>query len=128
MRFDNEMYNDMVGSYVIASYMYGKGTNAKGIPTLQFLKKRWTEYKRRMRNNDVPIPKLSVNDIEKYFKLPRIHPPVALYQSGFHGVFLLVIDNTPLPIREDGVFPRSYYKHDNVILVDWSKEKNVEEE
>ena len=122
MRFDSVMYNDLVGSYVIALYAYGKSINSEEIPTLSALKKRWVEYKKRMSKNDFPFDEPSIQNIEKYFRLPHIKPPVALVQSALNGVFLFYIDEQCLPIREDGILPGSYYRAEHIIPIDWDKE------
>lgn len=123
LKFNQEMYNNPVGSFVICSFILSKEH-----PTLSFLKKKWVKYKKLIQRDDLLVihPDTFIEDTRSFFRLSDENIPICVVKSKWNTLFLPYIINgdkcviTPLPIREDGVFPQTVKHSESVQVVDWS--------
>lgn len=118
LRFNDEMFNDIVGSLVICHYML-----CEKKPTIGFIKRRWIQYKKRTMKYDCPVnPEHLIEDTISYFKLNKEPIPIAEVKSDFNTLFLPFIDGELYPIREDGVLPQTAQKAKTVTPILWESE------
>lgn len=130
IRFNEEMYNNPVGSFVICSFILSKEK-----PTLHFLKKRWVKFKKMMSNSKEEFihPDTFVEDVRKFFKLSEENIPICMLRSDWNTLFFPYIikendedsasDNggsiIPLPLREDGIVPSTYRHYNEMRVIEW---------
>lgn len=124
LRFNQEMYNNPVGSFVICSFILSKEH-----PSLGYLKKRWIKYKKLIQRDDLKIihPDTFIEDVRSFFRLSDENIPICVIKSQWNTLFCPYIINgdkcviTPLPIREDGLIPQTVKHSESIQVVDWSK-------
>lgn len=106
LRFDPSMYNNVLGSLVITHYILNK---LDGVDiNIDSIKKTWKRICRKKSMIDFWID--DKNFISKSLKLFGMSPKYGLFamcQSELNVLFLPYINDTVLPIREDGLYPMS---------------------
>lgn len=115
-RFDMDMYNNILGSLVISNWAVTE-QKENDIDTIN---KIWKRLKKcgRYTDKDGVNKKLDfwLDDpdfITKALSIFGLTPQwgkFAMVQSGFNTLFLPYVDDTILPVREDGVYPASAFQ------------------
>ena len=115
-RFDMDMYNNILGSLVISNWAVTEQKENE----IDTINKIWKRLKKngRYTDKDGVNKKLDfwLDDpdfITKALSIFGLTPQwgkFAMVQSGFNTLFLPYVDDTILPVREDGVYPASAFQ------------------
>ena len=122
LRFDPAMYNNVLGSLVITHYVLrtldGEDVDANKIKATwkALTKKKTLDF--WIDDKDFVVKALALFDMQP------LYGRFAMCQSAFNLLFLPYIDETVLPIREDGIYPMTA-KGGKIYPV---LETNIEEE
>lgn len=101
LRFPVDMYNNIVGSLVITCYMLNEPK-----PTIPTIKRKWNKIKKQ--GLDFWLDdKDFIEKVAKLFDLEVPYGKLAFVQSELNALYLPYIEETVLPIREDGIYPLS---------------------
>ena len=103
LKFDPEMYNNILGSLVITHYMLNKLDGNE--PDVNAIKAKW---KALVKKGKLDFWLDDPNFIEKALALFDMKPAYgrfAMCQSELNTLFLPYVNDTVLPIREDGIYP-----------------------
>ena len=105
LRFDADMYNNILGSLVITHYVLNK---LDGVDLdVQTIKSEW---KRLVKKGNLSFWLDDKDFIPKalaIFNMKPIYGKFAMCQSSFNTLFLPYLDDNILPIREDGIYPNT---------------------
>lgn len=105
LRFDADMYNNILGSLVITHYVLNK---LDGVDLdVQTIKSEW---KRLVKKGNLSFWLDDKDFIPKalaIFNMKPIYGKFAMCQSSFNTLFLPYLDDNILPIREDGTYPNT---------------------
>ena len=104
LKFPLDMYNNVVGSLVITCYMLNEPK-----PSISEIKKRWRKLKKQGLNFWLD-DKEFIEKVAKLFDLEVPYGKLAFVQSELNALYLPYIEETVLPIREDGIYPLSARK------------------
>ena len=112
LQFDTAMYNNVLGSLVITHYilgeLYGPMCDASGTDEVYDVKKVKNTWRKLVKKGNLDFWLDDPDFISKALSLFGMKPrygKFAACQSAFNVLFLPYIDDTVLPIREDGIFP-----------------------
>lgn len=120
MLFNEDMYITAPGSLIISFFILCRDK----MPSLHFIKTRWLKFKELTIKGKCPVEDGDIEGLAKYFKLPiEEKPNIVLVESKFNKLFMPYVnidgENVILPLREDGVYPQTYYKQEKVTEVKW---------
>lgn len=120
MLFNEEMYVTTPGSLIISFYILHR----EEMPSLHFLKQRWLKFKELTIKGKCPVEDGDIAGLCKYFRLPVDEKPsIVLVESRFNKLFMPYVvmngENIILPLREDSVYPQTYYKREQITEVTW---------
>lgn len=105
--FAPEMYNNLLGSVVISSYILSEEK-----PSLLEIKQKWRHLRKNPKKVDFWLD--DPNFIDKALELFEMkrpdYFPVAMVQSDFNALIMPFVDGKLYPLREDGVFPMTASK------------------
>lgn len=101
LRFEPDMYNNIVGSLIITAYIL---SDAK--PDVKDIRRQWTKLKKKGMNYWLDDPEFFEKTLEP-FNLPVPYGKFAMVQSNLNALFLPYVEEQLLPIREDGIFPNT---------------------
>ena len=121
--FEEDMYNNTLGSLVVTHYILGKLNDDNEPADVNEIKRVWKSLKKKGKVTVKNIDGKSVDKkldfwiddekfIEKALDIFGMAPEwgsFCMVQSEFNVLFLPYIDGQPLPVREDGILPRSAY-------------------
>lgn len=103
LKFAPEMYNNTLGSVIISACIF----NNPDKDDVSSIKKTWNKIKK----NPELVP-CWIDDkefIKKWLKLFNINMPenfsIAMVQSKYNILFMPYLNDTLMPLREDGIFP-----------------------
>lgn len=120
MIFSEDTYITAPGSLIVSFYILCR----EKMPSLHFLKQRWTKFKELTIKGNCPVKDGDIVGLAKYFRLPiEEKPSIVLVESPWNKLFMPYVnidgENIILPLREDSVYPQTYYKQSNVTEVIW---------
>lgn len=95
--FDMDMYNNVVGSLVVTSYILSENK-----PDTKDINKEWRKLKKKGLNYWLDDSKFFEKTLSK-FGLDVPYGKFAMVQSEFNVLFLPYIDGQIYPVREDGI-------------------------
>lgn len=122
LRFDPAMYNNVLGSLVITHYVL-RTLDGEDVD-INKIKSTWRKLSKKksldfwIDDKDFVVKALALFDMQP------LYGRFAMCQSAFNVLFLPYIDETVLPIREDGIYPMTA-KSGKIYPV---LETNIEEE
>ena len=122
LRFESEMYNNVVGSLVITHYILNKlDGNELNVGAI---KAKWKYIVKHgidfwLDDPDFITKSLALFDMEPIFGR------FAMCQSALNTLFLPYIDDKIIPIREDGIYPNSAI-HGKIYPITEQKEETNE--
>lgn len=126
LRFDADMYNNILGSLVITHYVLNK---LDGVDLdVQTIKSEW---KRLVKKGNLSFWVDDKDFIPKalaIFNMKPIYGKFAMCQSTFNVLFLPYIDGTVLPIREDGIYPMTARSGKIYPVLETNKDTEEEKE
>ena len=123
LRFEPEMYNNVLGSLVITHYILNKlDGNELDVGAI---KAKWKYIVKHgidfwLDDPDFITKSLALFDMEPIFGR------FAMCQSALNTLFMPYIDDKILPIREDGIYPNSAI-HGKIYPITEHKEKDQDE-
>ena len=126
LRFDPGMYNNVLGSLVITHYVLrtldGEETDVNKIKSTwkKLSKKKTLDF--WIDDKDFVVKALALFDMQP------LYGRFAMCQSTFNVLFLPYIDETVLPIREDGIYPMSARSGKIYPVLETNKETEEEKE
>ena len=126
LRFDADMYNNILGSLVITHYVLrtldGEETDVNKIRATwkKLSKKKTLDF--WIDDKDFVVKALAL------FDMKPLYGRFAMCQSTFNVLFLPYIDGTVLPIREDGIYPMSARSGKIYPVLETNKETEEEKE
>ena len=106
LRFAPEMYNNVLGSLVITHYILDV-IDENNTYNIEDIKKTWKSLTKK---KDLDFWLDDKDFIPKALALFNMEPEYgrfAMCQSDFNILFLPYINEQPMPVREDGIFPMS---------------------
>lgn len=101
LRFDTDMYNNVVGSLIITAWMLSDQSIDPKV-----INRQWKTLKKKGLDFWLDDPEF-VNKVLAKFNLEVPYGRFAMIQSELNILFLPYVDETVLPIREDGIYPLS---------------------
>lgn len=104
LKFELDMYNNIVGSLVITHYILALLDGET--PDVLAIKKTWKNIKKKglgfwLDDKDF------ISKVLDLFNFKPQYGRFAMCQSELNTIFLPYIDSQVMPIREDGIFPLS---------------------
>ena len=126
LRFDPEMYNNVLGSLVITHYIL-RTLDGEDVD-INKIKRTWRKVSKKrsltfwLDDKDFIVKSLALFDMEP------LYGRFAACQSAFNILFLPYIDGTVLPIREDGIYPMTARDGKIYPVVETNKETEEEKE
>lgn len=126
LRFDPEMYNNVLGSLVITHYIL-RTLDGEDVD-INKIKSTWRKVSKKrsltfwLDDKDFIVKSLALFDMEP------LYGRFAACQSAFNILFLPYIDGTVLPIREDGIYPMTARDGKIYPVVETNKETEEEKE
>ena len=103
LRFDSDMYNNILGSLVITHYVLNKLDGNE--LDVNAIKSTWKKLVRKGRLDFWLDDKEFIPKALALFGMKPIYGKFAMCQSTLNTLFLPYIDENVLPIREDGIYP-----------------------
>jgi len=105
LRFDVDMYNNILGSLVITHYVLNK---LDGVDLdVSTIKSKWKKLVKKGNLSFWLDDKDFIPKALDLFNMKPIYGKFAMCQSSFNTLFLPYLDNNILPIREDGIYPNT---------------------
>jgi hypothetical protein len=105
LRFDVDMYNNILGSLVITHYVLNK---LDGVDLdVSTIKSKWKKLVKKGNLSFWLDDKDFIPKALALFNMKPIYGKFAMCQSSFNTLFLPYLDNNILPIREDGIYPNT---------------------
>lgn len=126
LRFDPEMYNNVLGSLVITHYIL-RTLDGEDVD-INKIRSTWRKLSKKksldfwLDDKDFIVKALALFDMEP------LYGRFAACQSAFNILFLPYIDGTVLPIREDGIYPMTARDGKIYPVVETNKETEEEKE
>ena len=103
LKFDPEMYNNILGSLVITHYMLNKLDGNE--PDVNAIKAKWKALVKKGKLDFWLDDKEFISKALALFDMKPIYGKFAMCQSELNTLFLPYVNDTVLPIREDGIYP-----------------------
>ena len=105
LRFNVDMYNNILGSLVITHYILNK---LDGVELdVAKIKAKWKSLAKKGKLDFWLDDKDFIPKALALFDMKPIYGKFAMCQSALNTLFLPYIDNKVLPIREDGIYPNT---------------------
>lgn len=127
-RFPKEMYNTTIGSLVVATYQQTID-NPSVRPNINKIICRW---KKLVKNTDKEFSLDNFfNEVWSYFGFDTsLTPNLILIKSKVNQLFFTYSLNEDggmviYPLREDGVYPSTFYEPEDFEVVEWGEEERV---
>lgn len=126
LRFDPEMYNNVLGSLVITHYVL-RTLDGEDVD-INKIRSTWRKLSKKksldfwLDDKDFIVKALALFDMEP------LYGRFAACQSAFNILFLPYIDGTVLPIREDGIYPMTARDGKIYPVLETNKETEEEKE
>ena len=105
LKFDPEMYNNILGSLVITHYMLNKLDGNE--PDVNAIKAKWKALVKKGKLDFWLDDKEFISKALALFDMKPIYGKFAMCQSELNTLFLPYVNDTVLPIREDGIYPNT---------------------
>ena len=119
LRFDANMYNNVLGSLVITHYMLNKLEGNE--LDVDAIKAKWKYIVKHGIDFWLDDPDFITKSLA-LFDMKPIYGRFAMIQSQTNLLFLPYIDEQILPIRPDGIYPNSAL-HGKIYVIDKPKEE-----
>ena len=104
LRFDANMYNNVLGSLVITHYMLNKLEGNE--LDVDAIKAKWKYIVKHGIDFWLDDPDFITKSLA-LFDMKPIYGRFAMVQSALNMLFMPMVDDQILPIREDGIYPLS---------------------
>lgn len=105
LRFDVDMYNNILGSLVITHYVLNK---LDGVELdVSAIKSKWRKLVKKGSLSFWLDDKDFIPKALALFDMKPVYGKFAMCQSSFNTLFLPYLDSNILPIREDGIYPNT---------------------
>ena len=104
LRFEAEMYNNVLGSLVITHYILNKLDGNE--PDVGAIKAKWKYIVKHGIDFWLDDPDFITKSLA-LFNMKPIFGRFAMCQSALNTLFMPMVDGQILPIREDGIYPLS---------------------
>jgi hypothetical protein len=105
LKFDPEMYNNILGSLVITHYMLNKLDGNE--PDVNAIKAKWKALVKKGKLDFWLDDKEFIPKALALFDMKPSYGKFAMCQSELNTLFLPYVNDTVLPIREDGIYPNT---------------------
>lgn len=105
LKFDPEMYNNILGSLVITHYMLNKLDGNE--PDVNAIKAKWKALVKKGKLDFWIDDKEFIPKALALFDMKPMYSKFAMCQSELNTLFLPYVNDTVLPIREDGIYPNT---------------------
>ena len=105
LKFDPDMYNNILGSLVITHYMLNKLDGNE--PDITAIKAKWKSLVKKGKLDFWLDDKEFIPKALALFDMKPIYGKFAMCQSELNTLFLPYVNDTVLPIREDGIYPNT---------------------
>lgn len=103
LKFDVDMYNNILGTLVITHYILNK---LKGVDLdVVTIKAKWKSLVKKGNLDFWLDDKDFIPKALALFDMKPIYGKFAMAQSALNTIFLPYIDEKVLPVREDGIYP-----------------------
>ena len=122
LRFEPEMYNNVVGSLVITHYILNKLDGNE--PDVGAIKAKWKYIVKHGIDFWLDDPDFITKSLA-LFNMKPIFGRFAMCQSALNTLFMPYIDDKIIPIREDGIYPNTAI-HGKIYPITEHKEKGNE--
>ena len=123
LRFEPEMYNNVLGSLVITHYILNKlDGNELDVGAI---KAKWKYIVKHGIDFWLDDPDFITKSLA-LFNMKPIFGRFAMCQSALNTLFLPYIDDKIIPIREDGIYPNSAI-HGKIYPITEQKEEDQDE-
>ena len=122
LRFDPEMYNNVVGSLVITHYILNKLDGNEF--DVGAIKAKWKYIVKHGIDFWLDDPDFITKSLA-LFDMKPIFGRFAMCQSALNTLFMPYIDDKIIPIREDGIYPNSAI-HGKIYPITEQKEETNE--
>lgn len=105
LKFDVDMYNNILGTLVITHYILNKldGVDLDVVT----IKAKWKSLVKKGNLDFWLDDKDFISKALALFDMKPIYGKFAMVQSALNTIFLPYIDEKVLPVREDGIYPSS---------------------
>lgn len=124
LKFDPEMYNNILGSLVITHYMLNKLDGNE--PDVNAIKAKWKALVKKGKLDFWLDDKEFIPKALALFDMTPIYGKFAMVQSALNMLFLPYIDGHILPIRDDGIYPNSAI-HGKIYPIEDKQEETKDE-
>lgn len=123
LMFPSDMYNNTLGSLVIANWIL---TDPESQPNINFIKTQWRKIKKTGLGIWLDNPNFIVEAL-KIFKLKPHYGNFCMCQSSFNLLFAPYVNKQVYPLREDGVMSPTL-RHGKIypICEELTNDDNVE--
>lgn len=105
LKFDPDMYNNILGSLVITHYMLNKLDGNE--LDVNVIKAKWKALVKKGKLDFWLDDKEFISKALALFDMKPVYGRFAMVQSALNILFLPYIDGHILPIRDDGIYPNS---------------------
>lgn len=105
LKFDPDMYNNILGSLVITHYMLNKLDGNE--PDITAIKAKWKSLVKKGKLDFWLDDKEFIQKALALFDMKPIYGKFVMCQSELNTLFLPYVNDTVLPIREDGIYPNT---------------------
>ena len=123
LRFDANMYNNILGSLVITHYILNKLEGNE--LDVGAIKAKWKYIVKHGIDFWLDDPDFITKSLA-LFDMKPIYGRFAMVQSTLNTLFLPYIDDKIIPIREDGIYPNSAI-HGKIYPITEQKEEDQDE-
>lgn len=107
LRFDPDMYNNVLGSLIITHYILDV-IDENNTYNIKDIKKTWRKLVKKPQTIDFWLgDKDFIPKALALFGMKPEYGRFAMAQSRYNILFVPYLNETPLPIREDGLYPRT---------------------
>ena len=123
LRFDANMYNNVLGSLVITHYILNKLDGNE--PDVGAIKAKWKYIVKHGIDFWLDDPDFITKSLA-LFNMKPIFGRFAMCQSALNTLFMPYIDDKIIPIREDGIYPNSAI-HGKIYPITEQKKEDKDE-